>query len=181
MEGVKYESMKLSMSVTGAILVGAVAMILISNDFFPSVAVMISIPVASYIISVVVSIIVQYSVCKKVTISTIAIGDLVILLCNAILGIILFLEQIPIFRYMFGEYAPRSPITGLEYTTNSAEFVAAMATGDHYKLQILSNIVKSAVPVYLTDELKKGFVYFYWTFWMTMLPLYFMLGVQSIC
>jgi hypothetical protein len=181
MEDVKYESMKISMAVTGSVLAGAVAMILISSDFFPYLSVIMIIPIACYAISVVVSIIVQYSICKKVIISTLTIGDLVILLSNAILGLVLFFEQIPIFKYMFGEYPPRSPVTGLEYTPSSAEYVGAMATGDHYKLQILTNIVRSALPVYLTEELKKGFVYFYWTFWTTMLPLYFMLGVQALC
>jgi len=181
MEGTEHEAMKVSMAITGSILVGASALILIANDFIPFVAIMLIIPVVSYVIAVVMSVIVQYSICKKVTIQTIAIGDLLVGFCNSIVGVLLFAEQIPIFKYMFGEYAPRNPITGLEYTVDSAECVAAMDSGDHYKLQILTGIVKSALPVYFTNELKKGFVYFYWTFWMTMLPLYFMLGVQSVC
>jgi len=175
------EGMKISIALTGSILMGAIAMVLITNEFLPYFMNVIIIPLVSYVIAVVISVIYQYSVCNQLTLSSITIGNLLIPLTNIVVGLILFIEQIPICKYIFGEYDPRNPVSGLKYDRNSAEYVEAISTGDHYKLQLLTNIVKSAVPVYFSNELKKGFVYFYWTLWGTLLPLYFLIGVQGMC
>ena len=156
-------------------------MLLIYSDALPLVATSLLIPVIAYVISVLMSIIYQYSTCKKISAVPILLGDSVIALTTGSLSGILLLETVPIFKYIFGTYAPRNPITGLPYTEGSAEYLAAMETENHYKLQFFSGIVKAVIPVYFPEGVKSGLVYLYWMFWMTFLPQYFMLSVQGIC
>jgi ABC-type oligopeptide transport system substrate-binding subunit len=50
------------------------------------------------------------------------------------------------------------------------------------KIQFFSSIVKAVIPSIVTeDKNKMMFVYFYWTFWMSVLPLYFLSSIQSMC
>jgi len=114
-------------------------------------------------------------------VGSILIGDLGVLLTNSGIAALLLFEDVPIYKYMFGPYAPRNPISALPYDPSSAEYVAAMVNENHYKFQFFTGMVKAVLPIYFADELKNGFVYFYWTFWMTMLPLYFLLGTQGMC
>jgi len=171
----------MSICVVGSILVAAVAMTLIASDFFPQYINIIIIPIIAYVLSVIMSIIFQYSACKKLNMGSILIGDLGVIVTNTIIGLVLFIENIPVYKYAFGPYAPRNPITGLQYDSDSKEYGDAMATENHYKPQLLSGIVKAVIPVYAAEEVKEGFVYLYWTFWMTMLPLYFVMGAQGLC
>lgn len=181
MDAGKKESMKLSIAIVSSILVGAIAMVIIASEFFPSWINMIIIPVIAYGISIAMSIINQYAACRKISMIPIAIGDLGVILTTGAASFALFLEQIPFLKAIFGDYAPRNPISGLPYDPNSAEYVEGMANQNHYKIQILSGIVKAVVPVYASENVKSGFVYLYWMFWMTLLPLYFVLGMQSLC
>ena len=181
MDSGKKESMKLSIAIVSSILIGAIAMVIIASEFFPSWINMILIPVIAYGISMAMSIINQYAACRKISMIPIVIGDLGVLLTTGAASFALFLEQIPFLKSIFGEYAPRNPISGLPYDPNSAEYVEGMANQNHYKIQILSGIVKAVVPVYASENVKSGFVYLYWIFWMTLLPLYFVLGMQSLC
>lgn len=181
MDPAKKESMKLSISIVSSILVAAIAMVLVASQFFPSWVNMLVIPLAAYGVSIAMSVIHQYAVCKKITMVPIAIGDLGVMLTTGLLSGALFLEQIPFLKAIFGDYPPRNPISGLPYDPNSAEYVEGMTNQNHYKIQILSGIVKAIVPVYVGENVKEGFVYFYWMFWMTLLPLYFVMGMQGLC
>jgi len=181
MDSSSKETTKISITIVSSLLVGAIAMLLIYSEALPLVATSFLIPVIAYSISVLMSVIYQYSSCKKVSMGTILLGDSVIALTTASLSGLLFFETIPIFKYIFGAYAPRNPITGLPYTEDSAEYVDAMSTENHYKLQFFSGIVKGVIPVYFPEGVKSGLVYLYWIFWMTFLPQYFMLSVQGIC
>jgi hypothetical protein len=33
----------------------------------------------------------------------------------------------------------------------------------------------------MDEPVKEGFVYVHWVFWMTLLPFYFLIGMQGIC
>ena len=177
----KNETTKISIAIATSLLVGATAMTLVSTELLPPFMIAFLIPVSAYIISFLMSIIYQYSACRTVQIGTIAISDLIIGGTTGLASFLLFMESVPIFRYMFGTYAPRSPITGLPYSPDSAEYVAAMQSENHYKLQFFSGIVKAVIPMYLSEQVKSGLVYLYWMFWMTLLPLYFVLSVQGVC
>lgn len=175
------ETAKISIAIITAILTAFIAMILIAMELLPLLLTSFLIPLIAYLLSILMSVIHQYTQCKKVNLTSIATSNSVIVLTNACISGFLFLEGIPVLKYIFGEYAPRNPITGLPYDTNSAEYAAAMQTENHYKLQFFSGIVKSVLPVYISEQVKNGFVYFYWIFWLTLLPLYFVLSVQGMC
>ena len=175
------ESSKLAFSLVASILIAVIALIIVSSQWFPPLINAFLIPAIAYGISVVVSIIHQYVTCKKVQMGMIFAGNSFVLLTNAGIGLLLFLEQVPFLRWIFGEYAPRNPITGLQYDPNSMEYADAMSNQNHYKIQLLSGIVKAVIPVYVSESVKEGIVYLYWSFWMTLLPLYFAIGVQSLC
>jgi hypothetical protein len=175
------ENAKLSISIVSSLLIAAVVMTLISMELLPLWMSSMLIPVFAYGISVLMSIIYQYSACKTVNLSAISSSNLFIALTNAVVSGVLFLEGIPVLKYIFGDYAPRNPITGLPYDASSAEYTAAMETENHYKLQFFSGIVKAVLPAYISEQVKSGFVYFYWIFWLTILPLYFILSVQGLC
>jgi hypothetical protein len=177
----KKETMKLSIALVTSILVGSIAMVIVASEFFPSWMNVVIIPLVGYGISLAMSVIYQYSTCRKVSMVPIAIGDLGVLATTGILSLALFLEQIPFLKAIFGDYAPRNPITGLPYDPSSAEYAEGMANQNHYKIQILSGIVKAVIPVYASENVKSGFVYLYWIFWMTLLPFYFVLGLQGLC
>jgi len=177
----KNETTKLTVAIACSLLVGAVGMTLVSTELLSPIIIAFIIPVAAYVISILISVIYQYSTCKTVNMASILISDTTILVTNGGISALLLFESIPIFRYIFGTYAARSPITGLPYSPDSAEYVAAMENENHYKIQFLSGIVKAVIPMYLSEQVKNGMVYMYWNFWMTLLPLYFVLSIQGLC
>ncbi len=95
---------------------------------------------------------------------------------------ILFVEQIPLLRIFYPDgYAPRNPISGLPYSPETAEYIEGIKNGNHYKIQLFTSIVKAVIPVYVNDDTQLGIVYFYWFFFLTLLPLYFILTIQGNC
>jgi hypothetical protein len=175
------ESAKISITLVTSLIVGAVAMTLISTEIIPLIATTFVIPIVAYLVSIMMSVIYQYSACKKVTIIPILITDLAIAFTTITASLILLFETVPILKYMFNPYPPRNPVTGLQYTKGTAEYDAGMLNENHYKIQFFSNIVKAVIPVYVDENVKEGFVYLYWIFWMTFLPQYFTLSAQGIC
>ena len=175
------ETTKLIIGITTSLFVGATAMILISMEFFSTYMIAVVIPIIAYVISVLMSIVYQYSTCGAVQIPTILISDLLVGATNGLASFLLSMESIPFLKNIYGTYAPRNPVTGFPYLENSPEYMAAMVNENHYKVQFLTGMVKAIVPVYLSEPVKNGFVYLYWTFWMTLLPLYFVLSVQGLC
>jgi hypothetical protein len=100
---------------------------------------------------------------------------------NAIASLVLYLEGIPFLKQIFGVYAPRNPYDGMPYEEGTAPWIKGMENENHYKIQFFSSIVKAVIPMYVDDSMKNGLVYFYWIFWMTILPLFFLLSMQGMC
>jgi hypothetical protein len=177
----KNETTKLTVAIACSLLVGAVGMTLVSTEVVSPIIASFIIPGAAYVISILISVIYQYSTCNTLNMASILISNTIVAATNGGISALLLFESIPVLRYLFGPYAPRSPLTGLPYSPDSAEYGVAMANEDHYKIQFLSSIVKAVIPMYLSDQVKNGIVYMYWNFWMTLLPLYFVLSIQGLC
>ena len=127
------------------------------------------IPVIAYAITVVMSMIYQYAICSTVSPVGVAISNLSVLISVGAAVSVLFVETLPILRWIFGESQNANPATGLPYEEKD------------YKIQFFSNIVKAVIPSYVQDSTKQGFVYSYWVFWMTLLPYYFTVSIQGFC
>jgi hypothetical protein len=86
---------------------------------------------------------------------------------------------------MFGEYVPSVGDAARLEGGEGSECCDKNGLKDpegHYKIQFFTNIVKAVLPTFVTEENSKlGFVYFYWIFWMTILPFFFLLSVQGLC
>jgi hypothetical protein len=175
------EYSKVIFSLLGATLIGIVSVgiiLSISTEFVR----LILIPPVAYGISLLISFIFQTSVCPSTSITTSAITNITVLLSTAFASFILFLESIPILS-AFGYSEPISPLTGLPISREGAPEEYAKATDDnkHLKVQFFSSIVKAVLPVYYSEVNKTAIVYLYWMFWMSMLPLYVVLGLQGVC
>lgn len=172
---------KVALTVISSLIVALIAMIFITTDLLPGVANLIIIPVLAYTISIIVSTIFQYSSCGSVNIGSISLSNLFVLGTNAIASLVLYLEGIPFLKQIFGVYAPRNPYDGMPYEEGTAPWIKGMENENHYKIQFFSSIVKAVIPMYVDDSMKNGLVYFYWIFWMTILPLFFLLSMQGMC
>jgi len=173
---------KLIIAIVSSLLVACFALTLISlKSQLPVWISAIMIPIYAYISSVIFGAIFQYSNCNTFDGIAIAKSDIIILLTNTVVSLVLFAEAFPILRYIFGPFAPRDQITGLPYENGTAQYDMAMENENHYKIQFFSNIVKEVIPVYAPENVKDGLVYFYWNFWATLLPIYFLLSVQGLC
>ena len=137
------------------------------------------VPLFAYGMSISGSTIYQYGMCKKVNMKSIALGNLAIYGLTTLVSLWLALENIPILKYIFGQYGPTNPNTGEQYTSDTVEYQTAMESERHYKLQPLSGIVKAILPVYYSDPVKDGLSHMYWIFWATMLPSFFLFTVQG--
>jgi hypothetical protein len=162
-------------------MVALMGMIFITINLLPTWANPIVIPLVAYIISIIVSLIYQYSSCGTVDIKGISLSNLFVLGTNLVTTVILYLEGIPFLKQIFGVYPPRNPYDGLPYQEGTPAWLKGMENENHYKIQFFSSIVKAVIPIYVEDAMKNGFVYFYWIFWMTILPLFFLLSVQGLC
>lgn len=170
------ESSKIVLSIVYALIISVLALILITNDMVALPFIIPVVPAIAYVVSLGLSSLYQYSMCNKVSIGQIAISNLFIVLTTVIASSILYVEQVPILKFIFGEYTP--PVVTPEfYDKNPLKDPEA-----HYKIQFFTNIVKAVLPTFVTEENSKlGFVYFYWMFWMTILPFFFLLSVQGLC
>jgi hypothetical protein len=141
------------------------------------------IPAVAYAVSIGLSSIYQYSICNKVSIGQIAISNIFIVLTTLIATTILYVEQMPILKFMFGEYVPSAGAEGAEGEGGECCNKNGLKDSEaHYKIQFFTNIVKAVLPKFISEENSKlGFVYFYWIFWMTILPFFFLLSVQGLC
>ena len=120
------------------------------------------IPTVSYIISLISSVVIQYINCNTVD-GTIMVSDLFVFATTFIASSILYAEQQQVF-------AVDTPTEGSTDIFNNG------------KIQFFTSIVKAAIPSMVTeDKNKMMFVYFYWIFWMSVLPLYFLSSIQSMC
>ena len=172
-----------------AVLTALVAMALVVfknqvefiSPFMMSIIILITIPLTGYLLTFLGTSVYQYEKCKKLDMKSNAMSSLAVLGTVGLASSILAFENFPIFKYVFGEYAPRNPLTGEEYPSNSTEYMKAMENENHYKIQWFSNIVKSVLPVYVSEPVKDGFAYAYWIFFLTLLPSYFLMSLQGAC
>jgi hypothetical protein len=172
---------KVVLAVISSIIVAVVALLSVSTDIFPKWSAPLIIPAVAYMISVVISSIYQYSSCSSVNIQAIGLSNTFVLGTNLIASSILYMENIPFLKQFFGTYAPRNPYDGMPYEEGTAAWIAGMKNENHYKLQFLSSIVKAVIPMYFDENTKIGIVHFYWIFWATILPLFFLLSFQGLC
>lgn len=169
------ESSKIVLSIVYALIISVLALMLITNDMVSLPFIIPVVPAIAYCVSLGLSSLYQHSMCNKVSIGQIAISNLFIVLTTVIASSILYVEQVPILKFIFGEYTP--PVTHEFYDKNPLKDTEA-----HYKIQFFTNIVKVVLPAFVTEENSKlGFVYFYWMFWMTILPFFFLLSIQGLC
>ena len=176
------ETSKLSIAISTAILVSILAMILVSYEVLTIPVATAVIPIIAYCLTVAMSFLYQFIACGKINISSVTIGDLGVLAANAIATGILYVESLPLLRYMYGEYADATLPDVASATSVASAASLAQDPEKHYKIQFFSNIVKSALPTNLTSEpMKTGMVYFYWIFWMTLVPHYTLLSLQGMC
>jgi hypothetical protein len=172
------ESSKIILSIVYALMISVLVLMLITNDMVSLPLIVPMIPAVAYAVSLGLSSIYQYSVCNKVSIGQIAISNLFIALTTLIATSILYVEQIPILKFMFGEYLPSAAAEGTECCNKNP----LKDTEAHYKIQFFTNVVKAVLPKFVSEENSKlGFVYFYWIFWMTILPFFFLLSIQGLC
>jgi hypothetical protein len=181
------ESSKIILSIVYALIISVLVLILITNDMVSIPLIVPMIPAVAYAVSIGLSSIYQYSICNKVSIGQIAISNIFIVLTTLIATTILYVEQMPILKFMFGEYVPSAGdaarLEGAEGEGGECCNKNGLKDSEaHYKIQFFTNIVKAVLPKFISEENSKlGFVYFYWIFWMTILPFFFLLSVQGLC
>ena len=127
-------------------------------------------PVSAYLLTALLSVVYQQVAFGKIEVFTVLLQNLAVLVANLFVAFILWFESVPIFKYMFGHYQPRNPITGDQLVPGSADYQAALANENHYKLSFFSGVVKAVLPVYFDEPMRNGSVYAYWSFWGTLLP-----------
>jgi len=165
-----------------ALLVAIIPLIIISTSGPLSIAFTVALPIVVYLITTGMTAMYQYSKCNKIDVKAAFFTNLMVLASALFTTVVLFLEQIPFLKMMYPEgYAPRNPVSGLPYSPETAEYIEGMKNENHYKLQLFTSIVRAVIPVYVNDDTKLGVVYSYWFFFMTLLPLYFILTVQGNC
>jgi glucan phosphoethanolaminetransferase (alkaline phosphatase superfamily) len=157
--------MAMILSVTASIFVAAMSAILlyyIDTNWISIIA----IPAIAYVVSTVVAIVYQLIKCGSLN-PSVAVSNLFVLGTTFLASTVLFLEQVPFWKP----------------TSASSDATADTATVDDsmYKMQIFSSIVKAVLPTYLSESMKTSAVYFYWIFWMTILPLFFIMSIQDVC
>jgi len=165
-----------------ALLVAILPLIIISTSGPLGITFSIALPIVIYLITTGMTAIYQYSKCNKIDIKAAFFTNLMVLASALFTTGVLFVEQIPLLKIFYPDgYAPRNPVSGLPYSPETAEYIEGMKNENHYKLQLFTSIVKAVIPVYINDNTKLGIVYFYWFFFLTLLPLYFILTVQGNC
>lgn len=175
------ESSKIILSIVYSLMISVLVLILITNDMVSLPIIVPMIPAVAYAVSIGLSSLYQYSMCNKVSIGQIAISNLFIALTTLIATSILYVEQVPILKFMFGEYIPSAP-AGAGEGPECCDKNGLKDPEAHYKIQFFTNVVKAVLPKFVSEENSKlGFVYFYWIFWMTILPFFFLLSVQGLC
>jgi hypothetical protein len=172
---------KIILSIVSSLIVAVSAFIIITTEVAIDWLNPFIISIMAYLISIIVSSIFQYASCNSVKFSAIGVSNTFVLATTFVSSLILYLENFPFLKYIFGEYDPRNPYDGIPYERGSKPWIVGMENENHYKIQFFSSIVKAVIPMYIDDILKTGFVYLYWIFWMTLLPVFFLLGFQGMC
>jgi hypothetical protein len=192
---------KLILSLASAFIIGILSLVLIGTNSLPITVILIILPIASYLISLAISSMYQFNKCKKVEIGSISVSNLAVLASTSFMSIIIYIENLPIKLWLFGPQEPVdeccgrplepgsfatnvakvSPDGSLILPSGSKEYAEALISGDQYKLQLFSGIVRAVLPKTMSPELKSGFIAFYWYFFLSLLPQFFLLNIQGAC
>jgi hypothetical protein len=121
----------------------------------------------AYLLSCGVSAIYQQAVCGSLNIQNIFLSNLIILRNAVITCGALYIDSYPFFDKFVKPTADTAHATGDVSGKRGIEF--------------LSGIVKAALPETMLETAKTGYVYVYWMFFMTLLPFYWLIGIQGIC
>jgi hypothetical protein len=124
--------------------------------------------------------------CKSVNVEATAKGNLLVFAMASLIFGVLNVETVPLKYFLFGQYPRIDPSTGnpfgpetREYQEDmkpfesNEEYLARIWGSDRYKIQFFSNLVTAVLPNFMVPV--------YWLFWLTLLPLYFLLKTQSVC
>jgi hypothetical protein len=165
-----------------ALIVAIIPLMLISTYGPLNITFTIALPFVIYVLTSGMTAIYQYAKCNKLNINSAFFTNLMVLGSTLFTTLLLYVEQIPLLRIFYPDgYAPRNPISGLPYSSDTAEYIEGMKNENHYKIQLFTSIVRAVIPVYVNDNTKLGIVYSYWFFFLTLLPLYFILTIQGTC
>jgi hypothetical protein len=177
------DSTKLVFAIVPALLVGIVSMAGFMLRLFPTGYMYLLIPAFAYQLSIAASSLHQYLKCNKVEIQSLLLSNLTVLATSAIASVILFLENVNLKSLFFDSalLVPSYPTTGDPVPESSPSYKAILDSGAHLKFQLFSPIVRAVLPVGVDAGTAEGLIYFYYMFWMVLLPMYFLLGVQGFC
>lgn len=165
-----------------ALIVAMIPLMIISMSGSLSIIFTLALPVVIYLITSGMTAVYQYARCNTLNITSAFFTNLMVLGSTLFTSVLLFVEQIPLLKIFYPDgYAPRNPVSGLPYSPDTAEYIEGMKNENHYKIQLFTSIVRAVMPVYVNDNTKLGVVYFYWFFFLTLLPLYFILTIQGTC
>ena len=124
--------------------------------------------IGAYALSCIASIIYQYSACKAVNAANIFISNLIVLRNVFIASFILFLDTYPIFDKPVALTPEGLPVSGGPVNEKKG-------------LEFFVDIVKAVLPQAMDDSVKNGIAHSYWMFWASLLPIYFLVGIQGLC
>ena len=172
---------KIILSIVSSLIVAVSAFIIITTEVAEKWLNPFIVSIVAYIVSIIICSIFQYTSCKTVKFTSIGVSNTFVLATTFVSSLILYFENFPVLKYIFGVYDPRNPYDGIPYEKGSTPWIIGMENENHYKIQFFSSIVNAVIPMYVDETLKTGFVYLYWIFWMTILPLFFLLGFQGMC
>ena len=166
------EGTRLAISFFASLSIGLIAYMLITfatiGYISKGVAYVILI-ILSYLIACGTNFIFQYAACNTVNPGNIFLSCLIVLRNISIICLALYLDTYPFFSV--------PPKTESE----SGPVPEGQEIGQRKGVEFLSSIVKAILPEGMSDTTKTGIVHVYWTFWMTLLPIYFLVGVNGIC
>ena len=167
MDATAKETSRLLISFMSSLFIAMISFLCITFlDHYKVLAYFIIITI-SYFISCAVSLMYQYSVCHFVNLKGIFVSNTIVLRNTIITCFVLFIDTYPFFNKFVQPTAESSAASGDVSSKRGIEF--------------LSGIVKNVIPDYVEEPVKNGLVFVYWIFWMTLLPTYFLVGVQGIC
>jgi hypothetical protein len=117
----------------------------------------------AYLIASGTNFIFQYASCNTVNPANIFLSCIIVLRNISLTCLVLYLDTYPFFA------------------VPSSEGSECQEIGQRKGIEFFSGIVKAILPEGMSDTTKTGIVHVYWTFWMTLLPIYFLVGVNGIC
>ena len=168
MDATTKEGTRLAISFFASLSIGLIAYMLItfvSIGYISKGFAYLVIIILAYFIASGTNFIFQYAACKTVNPANIFLSCLIVLRNISLTCLVLYLDTYPFFST---PHAEGSVPEGGEI-------------GQRKGVEFFSGIVKAILPEGMSDTTKTGIVHIYWTFWMSLLPIYFLVGVNGIC